>query len=106
VAELPAVAAPTYAAAARPLDDTVVDDRLPEGRPCRRALAHHLESALGHPEGAHSVGDPARPQTLLGDAEAVALLAEQFVAGTRVDPRGTSFGSTVGRRGPNVSRRS
>ena len=55
------------------------------GRPnvdaLRGPLAHHLERALGHPDRAHRVVDPARAESLLGDPEPVALVAEEVRRG-------------------------
>src|ERR671930_1083 len=43
------------------LDHPVVDDRLPERGARSRALAHHLERALGHPDRAHRMVDAPGP---------------------------------------------
>ena len=57
----------------------------PRDRPVERALAQHVERSPRHAEPAHAVVDPARDEPLLGDQEALALLAEQGVG-----PRRTS----------------
>src|SRR5262249_49500314 len=41
------------------------------------ALAHHVEGATGDADPAHAVVNPPRPQTLLGDGEAIAFGPEQ-----------------------------
>ena len=56
----------------------------PERRPRRRAPAHHLQRALGHPDRPHRVVDAPRPEALLREPEALALLAEQ-VRGRHAD---------------------
>jgi hypothetical protein len=56
--------------------DALLGDRLAEGDPLGRALAHHLDGSLGDAQRAHAVVDAARPETRLGDREALALAAD------------------------------
>ena len=49
----------------------------PKATRSRGPLAHHLERALGHPDRAHRVVDPSWTESLLGNPEPVALVAEK-----------------------------
>ena len=59
------------------LDRLLLGERAAERLALERAGAHELERALHLPEPAHDVVDPARPEPLLRDPEAVAGLAER-----------------------------
>ncbi|MCY1425178.1 hypothetical protein D9M71_409610 [compost metagenome] len=54
---------------------------LAEGGAADGALAHQLQGALGHADGAHAVVDAARAEAALGDLEATALAQQHVLVG-------------------------
>jgi len=55
------------------LDHALLRQRAAEGDSGCRPFHHQVERPLSHPDAAHAVVDPARPEPRLGDHEAVAL---------------------------------
>ena len=58
-------------------DEALVGERPAERLARARAVHHEVQRALGHPDRAHAVVDPARAEPRLGDREAAALLADE-----------------------------
>jgi hypothetical protein len=61
--------------------DALLGQRRAEGDPLFGPRAGHLEGPLGHADAAHRVVDAAGAEPRLGDREALALAAEQFLGG-------------------------